>query len=58
MLALAVSVVQAQPYTIDWYKIAGGDGTSPNGQYSITGTVGQPDAGLTLAGDGNFHNLF
>jgi hypothetical protein len=34
----------AQNYSIDWYKIAGGGGTSTNAQYSITGTIGQPDA--------------
>ena len=35
----------AQSYSIDWYKVAGGGGTSTNGQYSISGTIGQPDAG-------------
>lgn len=34
----------AQTYTIDWYKVAGGGGTSTNGQYSLSGTIGQPDA--------------
>jgi hypothetical protein len=32
-------------YSIDWSKIAGGGGTSTNGQYSLSGTLGQPDAG-------------
>ncbi|MCX6892193.1 MAG: hypothetical protein NTX51_11800 [Verrucomicrobia bacterium] len=36
---------QAQSYSIDWYKIAGGGGVSTNGQYSLSGTIGQPDAG-------------
>jgi hypothetical protein len=36
---------QGQIYSIDWYKIAGGGGTSTNGQYSLSGTIGQPDAG-------------
>lgn len=34
----------AQTYSVDWYKISGGGGTSTNAQYSIDGTVGQPDA--------------
>ena len=34
----------AQSYSVDWYKIAGGGGTSTNGQYSISGTIGQHDA--------------
>ena len=35
---------QAQ-YSIDWSKIAGGGGTSTGGIYSVSGTIGQPDAG-------------
>jgi len=35
----------AQSYSIDWYKIAGGGGTSSNGQYAVSGTIGQHDAG-------------
>ena len=43
----------AQSYTIDWYKIAGGGGTSSNGQYSVSGTIGQPDASGAMTG-GNY----
>jgi hypothetical protein len=42
--------VQAQSYSIDWYKIAGGGGTSTNGQYSLSGTIGQPDASGAMTG--------
>jgi hypothetical protein len=34
----------AQSYSINWYKIAGGGGTSAGGIYSVSGTAGQPDA--------------
>jgi hypothetical protein len=40
----------AQSYSINWYKIAGGGGTSTNGQYSVTGTIGQPDASGAMTG--------
>jgi hypothetical protein len=43
----------AQPYSIDWYKIAGGGGTSTGGVYSVSGTIGQPDAGVAMTG-GNY----
>jgi hypothetical protein len=43
----------AQSYSIDWYKISGGGGTSTNGAYSLTGTIGQPDAGGAMSG-GNY----
>jgi hypothetical protein len=36
-------------YAIDWYTIDGGGGTSSGGSYTLSGTIGQPDAG-TLAG--------
>jgi hypothetical protein len=52
-LLLAASAIHAQQYTIDWYKIAGGGGTSTNSQYSVSGTIGQPDAGVAMSG-GNF----
>ena len=44
-LLLAASAVQAQQYSIDWYKIAGGGGTSTGGVYAVSGTIGQHDAG-------------
>lgn len=34
-----------QSYSIGWYKIAGGGGTSTGNVYSVSGTIGQPDAG-------------
>ena len=43
----------AQPYSIDWHKVAGGGGTSSNGPYSVSGTIGQHDAGGPMTG-GNY----
>jgi hypothetical protein len=42
-----------QSYTIDWYKIAGGGGTSTGGTYQVNGTIGQPDASGAMTG-GNY----
>jgi hypothetical protein len=39
-----------QTYAIDWYKVAGGVGTSTGGTYQVSGTVGQHDAGGPMAG--------
>lgn len=39
---------RAQPYNIDAHTIAGGGGTSTGGAYSVSGTIGQPDAGGPL----------
>ncbi len=35
-------------YSIDWCTVDGGGGSSSGGSYSVTGTVGQPDAGAML----------
>jgi hypothetical protein len=43
----------AQSYNIDWFTIDGGGGTSTGGVYSVSGTIGQPDAGATMSG-GNY----
>ena len=40
-------------YSIDWYQISGGGGTSTGGVYSVSGTIGQYDAGNTMGG-GNY----
>lgn len=32
-------------YSIPWHTIDGGGGTSTGGVYSVSGTIGQPDAG-------------
>jgi hypothetical protein len=37
-------------YTIDWYSIDNGGGASASGAYVLTGTIGQPDAGVQSGG--------
>jgi hypothetical protein len=46
-------IAHAQNYSIDWYKIAGGGGTSTGATYQVTGTIGQPDASGAMTG-GNY----
>jgi hypothetical protein len=48
-LGLALSA-SAQSYSIDWYKVSGGGGTSTGGVYSVSGTIGQHDAGGPMTG--------
>jgi hypothetical protein len=52
-LLAASSILRAQNYSIDWYKVSGGGGTSSNGQYVVSGTIGQQDAGGPMT-NGNF----
>src|SRR6059036_3754082 len=42
--------VAAQQYKIDWFTIDGGGGTSSGGPYTLSGTIGQPDAGRLAGG--------
>ena len=49
---LACYLCAAAQYSIDWFTIDGGGGTSTGGVYSVTGTIGQPDA-VAMSG-GNF----
>ena len=42
-----------QTYSVDWYKVAGGGGTSTGSVYSVSGTIGQPDASSAMSG-GNY----
>ena len=50
VLSVLFSTAFAQPYSINWYKIAGGGGTSTGATYQITGTIGQPDASGAMSG--------
>jgi hypothetical protein len=45
-----LSTAFAQQYSIDWYKIAGGGGTSTGATYQVTGAIGQPDASGAMSG--------
>jgi len=50
-LAMAVLTLRGQDYSVDWFTVDGGGGTSTGGVYSVTGTIGQPDAGHLSGGD-------
>jgi len=53
LFAGSLGWLQGQSYSIPWYKIAGGGGTSTGGPYELSGTIGQPDAGVAMTG-GNY----
>ena len=59
--ALFTTLAPAQSYSIDWHTIDGG-GTSTGGVYSVSGTIGQPEAGTMSGGNfsltGGFWSLF
>jgi len=61
IFSFAVSSVIGQTYSIDWFTIDGGGGTSTGGVYAVSGTIGQPDAGHMSGGnftiDGGFWGI-
>jgi len=50
----SVAFVTAQSYSIGWCTIDGGGGTSTGGAFTLSGTIGQPDASVTPMTGGAF----
>ena len=50
-LLAAPATIRAQSYSLDWSSIDGGGGTSTGGVYTVSGTIGQPDAGAMSGGN-------
>ena len=48
--AATTTALQAQSFGLDWFTLDGGGGTSTGGGYSLSGTIGQPDAGAMSGG--------
>jgi len=46
--------VVGQSYSVDWFTIDGGGGTSTGAVYSVSGTIGQPDASQQTMTGGSF----
>ena len=52
-LLLSSVIISSAQYSINWFTIDGGGGTSTGGVYSVSGTIGQPDANhLPMTGGG------
>ncbi len=50
LMALGGSSANGQ-YKLSWYTIDGGGGRSISGPYTLTGTIGQPDAAYSRGGN-------
>lgn len=47
---IAPAMASIQVMELGWFTVDGGGGHSINGDYSVTGTIGQPDAGSMSGG--------
>ena len=50
LLFFTLTGVLAQDYKIAWFTMDGGGGTSTGSGFTLTGTIGQPDAGAMSGG--------
>jgi len=48
LLLIVFCLSASAQYAIDWHTIDGGGGPLSGGNYSLNGTIGQPDAGPTM----------
>jgi len=53
-LACPALAAAAESLSIDWYTVDGGGGSTSAGEFTLSGTVGQPDAGTLTAAGGGF----
>jgi hypothetical protein len=51
LLVAGAVLATPQAFDLPWWTVDGGGGTSAGGAYSLSGTIGQPDAGLMSGGD-------
>ena len=50
-LVIFLAAAATDSFSIPWWTVDGGGGTSGGGDYAISGTIGQPDAGPTMSGE-------
>jgi hypothetical protein len=49
-LLLFAPIAAAQNFSVDWFTVDGGGGTSAAGSFAVSGTVAQPDSGSMSGG--------
>ncbi len=51
LLVILPATAASGQYELSWYTIDGGGGRSSGGDFSVTGTIAQPDAAWSSSGD-------
>jgi len=51
ILAILTGSLASGEYELSWYTIDGGGGRSTGGDFTLTGTIGQPDAAYSSGGN-------
>lgn len=50
-LSVTLALAAPQSFSLPWWTVDGGGGTSSSAHYSLSGSIGQPDAGV-MTGSG------
>ena len=50
VLLVTSALADAQVFSLPWWTVDGGGGTSNSASYSLSGSLGQPDAGVLDGG--------
>jgi hypothetical protein len=50
LVSITASAASAQVFSIDWHRVAGGGGQSSGGDFAVSGTIGQAEAGSPMTG--------
>ena len=61
LAAIIAAAAHGQSFSVNWFTIDGGGGASTGGVFSVSDTIGQPDAGRMSGGsftaDGGFWSI-
>jgi hypothetical protein len=45
-----IALAASNDFSVPWWTVDGGGGTSQGGDYVVSGSIGQPDAGSPMSG--------
>ena len=51
LLFAGIALAQPMAFSLPWWTVDGGGGTSQGGVYTLSDTIGQPDASYITGGD-------
>ena len=51
LFVILIASIASGQYELSWYTIDGGGGQSSGGNFTLTGTIGQPDAAYSAGGN-------
>jgi hypothetical protein len=54
LLLVGVALAAPNAFSLNWWTVDGGGGTSQGGDYEVSGTVGQPDTSPLMSGGDYF----